>query len=776
MLLNRETAQARWMERPDGEAKVTGQLAYLTDMSLPGMLFGKVLRSAIPHGVILSLDTSEARKLPGVHAVITSQDVPGVNRFGISMPDQPVLCEDRVRYIGDALAAVAAETPELAEQALELISVEYEELPVVDDPRQALDPASPRLHPGGNLLHRSQYARGEAEDAMRECFLVVEETYETPRQMHIYMETEGGLFVPEEDGRLTVYSPTQHGYKDRMQLARILGVPDSRLRVVSSPIGGSFGGKDELNVQPFGAMLAIASQRPVKMHNTRRESVRSSVKRHPMSIAMRTGVDAEGRLIAHQVRILADTGAYASLGREVLNFATEHAVGPYRIPHVEVTGESVYTNNGVSGEFRGFGGNQVIFALEGQMDRLAHELGMDPLELRRRNLRQAADLGPFGQRVAPTDGALQVWEKAAASSLRSSTKRQAGTGGGAVDEAGVPASREPWRVRGIGTAVIMHGSGLGFGIPDFSGGRVELCPDGKIEGAFGFEEFGQGIYASLTILMTETLGCGRDDIRIVLGDTDRVPSSGSSTASRATSMAWGTLTRIKQPFLERLLAEASALTGRPPCELAAGPGGVWLEGADGGRTGSEPLATYAQIASFAAKPISADAQHHYPTTPDAHVGAHFLYGFASVVVEVEVNLLTGRVKVVRTDHAIAAGPVVNPMGYLGQIEGGASMALGFTLYEDALMQNGRYATANLDTYLVPTFCDAPETVTVEAIEELPEGDSFGPRGVGELGTVALAPAVASAIFDATGVRVTKLPVSPELLIRKFHEIVGGDAS
>lgn len=763
MLLGRNTYAEKWIIRPDGEEKVTGKLQYLTDLTAPGMLHGKVLRSKHPHAWILSMDTSKAKATIGVRAVITAEDVPGMNLFGIAFPHQPVLCHDRVRYVGDAVAAVAADTEEIAEYALSLIEVVYEPLPVVDNPETALDEGIVFLHPDGNLLHRTFLKLGEAELPFEQCAHIVEETYYTPRQMHTYMETEGGLFIPEKDGRLTVYSPTQHGYKDRMQLARILAMEEEQIRVVSSPIGGSFGGKDELNVQPFGALLALKTGTPVKMHNSRRESVISGIKRHPMRIAMKTGVDESGHLIAHQVSILADTGAYATLGCEVLNFATEHAIGPYQIPHVDVQGTSVYTNNGVSGEFRGFGGNQVIFAVESQIERLAEKLGMDSWELRKLNLRALGDPGPMGQEIVATEGASQVWSKVQESPLWA--KR------------GVPqmSASEPWLRRGIGASMAMHGAGLGLGIPDHSGGRIELTPEGKIQASFGFEEFGQGLYAALTLMLQDCFGCAADDIRIVIGDTDRVPSSGSSTASRATTMMWRALQRLKPPFVQALLEQAAAFTGAATAEeLATGAGGVHRKGDEPG----QPVVTYAQLAAAAetaAKPILAQTAFDYPTTPAGQVGAHYLYSYAAAIVEVEVNMLTGRVRVVATDHVIAAGPVINPMGFLGQIEGGSVMALGYTLTEDAVMQESVYLRHNLDTYLIPTFKDSPQTIRVEAIEELPEGDTFGPRGVGEIGSVGLAPAITAAVRQAAGIWVNRLPISPELIVQSIDWLEGVEA-
>ncbi|WP_199617365.1 xanthine dehydrogenase subunit D [Paenibacillus alkalitolerans] len=746
MTLNRQTSGNRWRIRPDGKEKVSGRLVYLTDMSAEHMLFGRVLRSPLPHAWIVSVRTDKAERLPGVRAVLTSKAVPGLNRFGIAFPHQPVFCEDRVRYVGDAIAAVAADSGDIAEHALSLIEVDFEPLPVIDDPEKALEDDSPRLYAEGNVLHRTEYRKGNTAEAFARCARIVEETYWTPRQMHTYMETEGGLFVPEENGRLTVYSATQHGLMDRMQLSRILDVPESDIRVISSPIGGSFGGKDELNVQPYGALLALRTGRPVKMHNSRAESVRGGLKRHPMKITMKTGTDEEGRLIAHQVRIVSDTGAYATLGAQVLNFCTEHVTGPYRFENVDVEGVAVYTNNGVSGEFRGFGGNQAIFALEGQMDRLAEAYGMDPWEFRALNLRRYGDPGPLGQRIAQTDGAKQVWEAIEQCALRAESK-----------EENAPSKLEPWIRTGVGAALAMHGAGLGFGIPDPGAGRLSLASDGKIEAVFGYEEFGQGLLATLEQMLIEQFGFAADDLRIVIGDTDAVPDSGSSTASRATTMMWTALSRLKPDFTRRLLETASSVTGKPAGSLTVGPGGI-------SENGGGIVLSYAELAGAIGQPIVCETKFHYPLTPDERVGAHFLYTYAAVAVKVEVNTLTGRVRVLDQFHTVAAGPVVNPQGYLGQIEGGSGMALGFTLMEDALMDGGRYLTNNLDTYLIPTIADMNGEIRVEPIEELPEHDVYGPRGVGEIGSVSLAPAIASAIYQAVGKRVVKLPIEPELLL------------
>lgn len=748
MLLNRSSSGGRWRIRPDGLAKVTGSLAYLTDMTHDQMLYGLVLRSEHPHARILSIHTDKAKQLPGVHAVLTYLDVPGLNAFGIAHPDQPVLCEDFVRYVGDALAAVAAESLAIAQHALELIELEYEILQIVDDPEKALLQDAPKLHPQGNAMHRTSFSRGDPDEGFKQCAHIVEETYVTPRQMHTYMETEGGLFVPGDDGRLTVYSPTQHGFMDRMQLARILSKPQEDIRIVSSPIGGSFGGKDELNVQPYGALLAVKTGRPIKMHNSRQESVRAGLKRHPMKITMKTGVDEKGKLVAHQVNIISDTGPYSTLGAEVLNFATEHVIGPYKYGHLDVKGVSVFTNNGMSGEFRGFGGNQAIFALEGQMDRLAERLGMEPWAFRKLNMRKLEDPGPFDQPIAMTEGAEQVWRAIKKSALwqeRPASKEPEST------------SSEPWIKTGIGAAFTMHGAGLGVGIPDPAGGRLALAPDGKIEAVFGYEEFGQGLIATLEQMLIEQYGFGEGDIRIIIGDTDIVPDSGSTTASRATAMMWKTLQRLKKPFTEQLLMRAATLLNRSAEELRLSEGGIK------GISHESLLLTYEELAKGERPPIRCETSFSFPISSTDRVGAHFMYTYSAVAVKVELNALTGRVKVLQQYHAVAAGPVVNPQGYLGQIEGGSSMALGFTLMEDAVMDKGHYITRNLDTYLVPTIVDQQGQVEVEPIEHLPENDEYGPRGIGEVGSVTLAPAIAAAVRQASGKWVTKLPIEPGFL-------------
>jgi xanthine dehydrogenase C subunit len=423
--LARANRPENWHIRPDIETKVSGTLEYLTDARGTDMLVGRILRAGVPHARIVSIDTSKAEALAGVAAVVTHRDIPGLNAFGIVIQDQPALCFDKVRHRGDPIAAVAAVDAETAEAALSLIRVEYEALPLVDEPEAALRPETAKVHDEGNLQCELHFARGDIEVGFASATHIIEETYVAPRQMHGFMETEGGHAFIDEAGVLNVLAGGQHGGRDRMQLARILALPQERIRVVTSPTGGAFGGKDELSVQPVLALLALKTRRRVRLQLSRAESVLAGQKRNPMTIRMRTGINADGRLTAQQVKVIADAGAYASLGPGVLETALEHAAGPYIVENVRTHGRLAYTNNGLCGAFRGFGANQMTYAVECQMDRLAHLAGLSPIEIRRRNLRKPGMPGYLGQSVAPTERSEEMLAAAANSDLWTKLQGQA---------------------------------------------------------------------------------------------------------------------------------------------------------------------------------------------------------------------------------------------------------------------------------------------------------------------------------------------------------------
>lgn len=745
--MSHSTLPDRWRIRPDIADKVAGRLAYLTDHRRPGMLVARILRAGIAHARIVSVDTSAAEALPGVAAVVTAKDVAGQNSFGIVVQDQPALCSDKVRFVGDAIAAVAAVDETTAARALTLIRVSYAPLPIVDDMEAALAPDAVPVHAAGNLQREEHFVRGDVSSAWSQCAHIIDATYVTQRQLHGFMETEGGYVVPEADGTLTVCVGGQHGTRDRTQLARILAIPAERIRVVTSPTGGAFGGKDELSVQPALALLALKSGRAVRLQLDRTELVMAARLRNPMRIRMRTGCDADGRLIAQEVDVVSECGAYASLSPAVLDTALEHACGPYDIANVRTRGRLAYTNNGVCGAFRGFGANQMTFAVECQVSRLAEAMGLDPIEMRRGNLRRPGALGYLGQRVAKSERLTEMLDAAAASGLWRAPR-------GLADDGRIA----------IGVALTMNyqGNGLGSIIPDTGAGRLRLMADGRIEAAFGLDEMGQGMVAVIQAAVAEALGCDRDDVLPVFGDTGRTPDSGSTSASRGTYVIWKSATLMAPEFGKQLREAAARILERRIEDLMIVPRGL----RDVRSNSDDPAISFAALAAL----LSPDQQPHtdctfdYPKTEWRSHNARFIFAFGATLARVAVDRITGEICVIDLHQHTAAGPVIDVAAYLGQIEGGGVQGLGYTLTENIIMKAGASVADNLDGYMLPTIADAPETTRVFALEALDHDDAYGPRGVGELGIAAVAPAIAAAVADAVGVWPTTTPISPEDLL------------
>jgi nicotinate dehydrogenase large molybdopterin subunit len=745
--LGRKASAEKWHVRPDGPAKIAGKLTYLTDVRVPGMLVGRILRAGIAHARILEIDTSEAEALPGVVAVVTHRDIRGSNGFGIVIQDQPAMCFDKVRYIGDTVAAVAAVDAQTAARALSLIRVLYAPLPVVTDPARALAADAEAVHAAGNLQRELRFGRGDSTAALARAAHAVEATYETPRQMHAFMETEGGHAFVDGEGMLHVCAGGQHGRRDQLQLSRILGMPESRIRVVSSPTGGAFGGKDELTVQPALALLALKSGRPVRIQIERVESVHAGTKVTPMRIHMRTGCDADGRIVAQEVDLLADGGAYASLTPAVVETALEHACGPYEVANVTAHARLAYTNNGTCGALRGFGCNQMSYAVECQVDRLAAACGLDPIAFRDRNLRKAGTRGYLGQVVAPTERLDEMLAAAAADPIWSKPR-------------GV--SADGTEFIGVGMGMNFQGNGLGTLPPDPGGGELRLAADGKIEAAFGLDEIGQGVQAAIRNTVAAELGCALADIRPVTGDTAAAPESGSTTASRGTYVVWRVAKEAAPRLAQELAAAAGKVLGRAPDTLAVAPGGL----ADHGSKSGELVITFADLARALASEAlpTSECQFEFPKSDYFEGNARLIFAFGATLARVAVDRITGQVRVLDLVQHTAAGPVLDHAAYLGQIEGGSLQGLGFTTMENAVLREGEYQTWNLDTYIVPTIQDAPQSMAVYALDSLEADDTFGPRGVGELGIGAVTPAIANAVADAIGYWPERAPIEPERIL------------
>lgn len=754
--LGRCEAGQNWHIRPDLQTRLDGRSAFLTDLRSPGMLVGRILRSNYPHARILSIETSKAEALAGVHAVVTHRDIRGQNGFGIIIQDQPALCFDMVRYEGDPVAAVAAETAQIAEKALSLIDVRYEPLPVIDDPHEALKDTSPQLHDDGNVRKTVELERGDIDAGFAAATHIVEDVYVTPRQMHGFTETEGGVVEPTDTGGLIVKVGGQHGARDRMQLSRILGIGEEKIEVVTSPTGGGFGGKDELTVQPAMALLALKSGRPVRLNLSRKESARAGIKRNAFHIRMKTGCDATGKLVAQQVEAIADGGAYASLSLGVIETAMEHACGPYIVPNIKTRGRLVATNNGTCGAFRGFGCNEMTFAVESQIERLAQLVGMDGVALRRKNIRQPGTPGYLGQRVAPTERLSEMLDAASTSLLWTEPQGLSEDGQSFV---------------GTGMALCYQGNGLGTLSDDEGEMELALVGDGKIEARYGLDEMGQGLVPAIQSCVADVLGIARDDIRPVFGDTRLSPDTGSTTASRGTYMVWKGAQLAGPRFTAQVLTLASTALTRSPERLTLVPGGV----GEAGSNSLTPLISFTELAGQSApETLPQERQHFvYPKTEYAEANAHLLYISGVAIIRAAVDRDTGMVRILDLVQYTASGPVLDIASYLGQMEGAAGQGQGMTLSEHVIMQAGRAVTLNFDTYVMPGIADRSMSSKVYAFGDLDAGDVYGPRGVGELGIAGTAPAIGNAIAAALGLDAAKewpsiLPLSPETLMEMME--------
>jgi len=745
--------------RRDGAGKVTGEAKFFSDMSLPKMLYARVARSKYPHALIRRISTEKAEAVPGVVTVLTHKDVPGLNEFGIILPDQPVLCKDKVRYLGDAIAVVAAENLEAAEKAAQLIEVDYDPLPVVSDPVEAMKPDAPKVHEKGNVLRHEFVRVGDVQKAFREAAVVVENTYRTGRQMHMFLEVEAGLGMLDNEGRIVLYVGGQSPYRDQMQVSRALEIKPGQVRVVSTPVGGAFGGKEENTVQIHLAMLALKTKRPVKMVWTREESGITGIKRHPMIVTTKTAVDKEGRLLANQVRIVADTGAYASLGPTVLDVAVENSCGPYRIPNIEIDASLVYTNNGVAGAFRGFGAPQVNFALESNLDIIAEKLGMDRLKIRKKNVLREGEIGSFGYKLHGSVGIYETLEKAERSDVWRNRRQYKSK----------PSA--PWCKRGVAVTTAVKGFGFGA-LPDFAAVSIQLTPAGKFVVGVSCPEIGQGAVTAYSQIAAEALHCDLGDVYIASADSQLAPDTGTSSASMALVRGGNAILAAAPKMNELLLEAAAKILGQPKEDL------IFKESLVVSRK-NKKAATYSEIAQDmhqSGAETKIEAGYNVPRVDKPVEGSieipHWSYMYASAVALVEVNTLTGATKVIKFYLSPESGKIINPQSYTGQCEGAIVQGLGFALTEETQINNGVVRTNNFTTYIIPTICDVPE-IEVDPVETYEKIGPFGAKGLGEIGIIPVGSVVANAVFDATGTRVYTLPATPERVYKAMKEQEAG---
>jgi xanthine dehydrogenase molybdenum-binding subunit len=744
--------------RPDAVAKVTGAAKFTDDYTFPDMLVGGTLRAAHPHARVLSIDTGRAVALPGVHAVLTHEDVPGENRHGLVYTDWPVLCDDKVRYMGDAVAIVAADSREIVAEALKLIDVAYERLPVVAGAEGAREPNAALVHPDwrdGNLLEHMKVRRGDIGRGLAEADVVVEGEYHTPAYDHFFLEPECSIGVPagydDHHAKLTVYVGSQIPYADRNQIATAMNLAPEEVRVIGTLIGGGFGGKEDIMGQIHAAMLAQATGRPVKILYDRVESMLAHPKRHATVIRIKTGAKRDGTLTAVQAELVGDAGAYASLSTKVLKRATAHATGPYQVPHAKIDCYAMYTNNPPAGAFRGFGVTQSAFAVESNMDILAHELGMDPFELRRVNALQVGSTTATGQVLRESVGLLDCLEW-----VNDRVKT--------VDPEPLPANqRIAW-----GVAAAYKNTGFGGGAEDSAGAEVEVYPDGTAEIRSSSADLGQGLTTVVAQCTAEELGLPFERVSVLLSDTDRTPDGGATTASRQTFVTGNAARLASQRMRQRLAGVAAERWDVAPDTIRFADGELH---ADGRSTtlgeavrwlqeeGHETRLTYRYYAP--------------PTRPLGEGGdMHIAFGFGVQAAQVAVDTKSGKVTVLRIVAASDGGRALNPQALLGQIEGGLVMGVGTALTEEYKLEDGVPVTLRWKDYGVPLMKQMPE-MDLHLAEHPVSTGPYGAKGIGELPSIPTAPAICNAIYNAVGVRVHRLPVKPEWLLERITHLQGG---
>src|SRR5574341_1117953 len=713
------TTLGKSITRIDAVGKVTGETPYPGDINFPGQLWMKVLFARRPHARVKRLDVSKAERAPGVVRVFTARDVP-VNEFGLIFFDAPVLVGDIVRWVGEKVACVVAETEKQAAHALDLIEAEYEALPVTTDPREAMKPGARQIHPHyeGNIMRHIPIRKGDVARGFAQADVIVESAYHTPAQEHAYLQPEAGLGYIDEEGRITVLVAGQWTHEDQEQICHALGLTPEQVRVIYPAIGGAFGGREDMSVQIVLALAAWKLQRPVKIVWSREESIRYHHKRHPITITAKWRATKNGKITAVEYKVIGYAGGYAYTSTKVLGNATLMCTGPYVIPNAHVDTYAVYTNNIPTGAFRGFGGPQGAFAAESQMNKLAEALKMDPVELRLRNVLHDGDLLTVG---TPLPQGLTIEEVITTCAANGGWKgSRSGWQKPARKEASAPHKRY-----GTGIAAAFKNVGFSFGFPEKCAATVELCGSAEIERLVlrhAGADVGQGAHTVMAQMAAEAAGVPLNRVELLMSDTATSESAGSASAWRMTLMFGNTIRGGVQEALKAWRnAERPAVgtfTYRPPKTSMYDP-----------QTGkSEP---------------------------------NFAYGYVAEIVEVEVDLETGQIEVLNVICADDVGRAVNPQQVESQIEGAVVQAQGYAIMEDFQMREGRVLTPYLSNYLIPTILDVPHNVKSVIVEHPDPLGPWGARGMAEMPYLPFAPALTAAVHDAVGIWFDEIPLTPE---------------
>ncbi|MBI3079187.1 MAG: molybdopterin-dependent oxidoreductase [Deltaproteobacteria bacterium] len=748
--------------RIDAEAMVTGKVCYAVDLQVPGMLVGKIVRSRVPHGRIVRVDTSRAEQMPGVRAVITGLDMPD-RKIGLALRDATIVARHKVRYVGEPVAAVAAVDERTAEEAAEAIDVVIEELPAVFDPVEGAQPKAPVIHeelgsyghstfmarhynpiPGTNIAHHYWYRRGDVEAAYREAALVHEETFRIQPVHHGYMEPHVAVANVEPYGRVYLWSNTQRPFEVRKLVAEMFGWPEGRVRLTITKIGGGFGGKITPWLEPIAVALSARAGAPVKITLTRAEDF-VTCRRQGGRVRVKSGVAQDGTLLAREVEIHWDSGAFSDLGVSVSTLAAISSPGPYRIPNVKVNSYLVYTNKVVAVPYRGLGVPEVMWAAESHMDSLAHRLGLDPIDIRMKNLAEEGDVAPWGE-VFHSIGVKECLRRVKEVRER---RRQEGDG------------------RGWGVAVMHKFSTPGT----MSEAVIRMNSDGTLLLLSGAPPIGQGCETSLAQIAAEGVGVPVSQITVVAGDTDATPFDAGTFSSRVCFHSGNAVLQAAREVRQRALALAAELLEARPEDLEIANGEIYVQGAPDRKTTMAEVARVSHMSQGA--PIIGVGAFRgggsFKFDPDTglsgRAAAHWEYG--AVLVKVDVDRETGKIDLRQVIGAHDVGKAINPLTVEGQIEGAALMGIGAALYEEMVFDGGSLVNPNFMDYLIPSALEAPDTEPI--LVETPHGEGpFGAKGIGEGPIIAIAPAIGNAVYDATGVRIRELPLTPERVLNALE--------
>lgn len=727
--------------------RLKGHPVFCADLGNEDAIILKALRSSKAHADIIAIDVRDARSIPGVVGIFTADDIPGRNLVGIINKDQPVLAQGKVRFIGDPIALVAAETELAAKKALETIEVIYKELPSVMTPEEAIERDAPAIHEKGNILASRKIQKGNTEKGFAICHTIVENTYRTSALEHAYLEPDAGYGHVDDDGAFVIYASTQNPHYDHKEIVEMLGIEEEKIRIIQAATGGGFGSKLDLNVQAFIGLALFHLNRPVRYVYTREEAFVATAKRHPITITMKTGADKNGKLMAMKARIVCDTGAYGSYGIAVTSRSAVHATGPYEIPDVEVESICVYTNNPYSGAMRGFGAPQMALAHESQIDLIAAELNIDPLEIRRINAFKRGSVTATGQQLKASVGMLDCldaiqphWEQAKTDWLTRKT--------------------EPFQKRGMGIGSMWYGIG-NTGVQNPSTARIEIDMDGRLTLYTGCADIGQGSTTTLLKIAAEILGVDPGIIRTVVADTKWTTNAGATSASRQTYISGNAVKDAAQQLRDALLTEAADVLKSPKSSLRLEAGHV--------TSGTGDVKKQASFKSLVKRlrhkdiPLAWQGYFDPATTPlDPEKGQglpYATYAFACQMALVTVCTLTGEVRVEKIVAAHDVGKAIYPEGVNGQICGGVAMGIGFALMEEFHPSQ----TKSMKDYLIPTCGDMPDIIPIIVESEEPSGP-FGAKGVGEPALIPTAPSIINALAGALDKRIFALPANLERVL------------